>query len=62
MVTIRHLEVRLEKEGEGDEAIFAQYFEKYIGQWNRKMEEAKVRQRLADTHRSVGAHDSGEAA
>jgi hypothetical protein len=60
MVTIRHLEVRLEKEGEGDEAVFAQYFEKYILRWSRKMEEAKVRQRLADAHRSVGAPESEE--
>ncbi len=56
MITIRHLEVRLEKEGEGDEAVFAQLFEKYILQWSRKMEEAKVRQKLADVHRAVGAH------
>jgi len=60
MVTIRHLEVRLEKEGEGDEAVFARYFEKYILQWSRKMEEAKVRQRLADAHRSVDSANSEE--
>ncbi len=60
MVTIRHLEVRLEKEGEGDEVVFARYFEKYILQWSRKMEEVKIRQRLADSHRSVGAANSEE--
>jgi len=52
--------VRLEKEGEGDEAVFARYFEKYVLQWSRKMEEAKVRQRLADQHRSVGGASSEE--
>ncbi len=58
MVTIRHLEVRLEKEGEGDEAVFGRLFEKYINQWNKKMEEAKARQRMADAHRSVGGADT----
>ena len=61
MVTIRHLEVRLEKEGEGDEAIFAHLFEKYIKQWNRNMEEARVRQRMAAEHRSVSDQDSERA-
>ena len=54
MVTIRHLEVRLEKDGEGDEAAFIRLFEKCIAQWNRRMQEAKARQRTADEHRSVG--------
>ena len=58
MVTIRHLEVRLDKEGEGDEAIFAHLFEKYINQWNRRMEEARARQKSADAQRSVNSDDS----
>lgn len=61
MVTIRHLEVRLEKEGEEDEVIFAHMFEKYMKQWSRKVEEAKGRQRMADAHRSVGDEDSEKA-
>ena len=58
MVTIRHLEVRLEKEGEGDEVAFYRLFEKCITQWHRRMEEAKARQKMADQHRSVGDQDS----
>jgi len=54
MLTIHHLEVRLDVEGEGDEAVFARLFDKYIRRWNRMAEEAKARQRLADAHRSLG--------
>jgi hypothetical protein len=54
MVTIRHLVVQLEHDGEGDEATFVSFFEKYITRWNRRMEEAKQRQKLADANRSVG--------
>ena len=42
MVTIHNLEVRLEVEGEGDEATFSRYFDKYIRKWSRLMEEARV--------------------
>jgi hypothetical protein len=61
MVTIRHLEVRLERDGEGDEAVFIRHFEKCIAQWHRRMEEAKARQKMADQHRSVGDQDSERA-
>jgi hypothetical protein len=54
MVTIHHLEVRLEVEGEGDEAVFTRYFNKYIQKWSRLRDEAKARQRQADEHRSLG--------
>jgi hypothetical protein len=54
MVTIHNLEVRLEVEGEGDEAIFTRYFDKYIRKWSRLMEEAKTRERQANAHRSLG--------
>ena len=54
MVTIHNLEVRLEVEGDGDEAVFTRYFDKYIRRWSRMMEEAKARQKRADDHRSLG--------
>lgn len=54
MVTIHNLEVRLEVEGEGDEAVFTKYFDKYIRKWSRMMDEAKARQRQANEHRSLG--------
>ena len=54
MLTIHHLEVRLDVEGQGDEAVFSQLFDKYIRKWQRLAEEAKARQRQADQHRSLG--------
>jgi hypothetical protein len=54
MFTIHNLEVRLDVEGEGDEAVFSKLFDKYIRLWHRRAEEAKARQRLADAHRSLG--------
>ncbi len=54
MVTIHNLEVRLEVEGEGDEAVFSKLFDKYIRKWHRLAEEAKARQRRADEYRSLG--------
>lgn len=54
MVTIHHLEVRLEVEGEGDEAVFARLFDRYIRKWHRLAEEARMRQRCADDYRSLG--------
>jgi len=54
MLTIHNLEVRLDVEGEGDEAVFGKLFDKYIRRWSRAMQEAKVRQRAADAQRSLG--------
>jgi len=53
MVTIHNLEVKLEVEGAGDEAVFVTMFEKYIKLWSRHMEEAKRKQKIANEHRSV---------
>ncbi len=60
MLTIHHLEVRLDVEGEGDEAVFARMFDKYIRMWSRLSEEAKARQRMAEAHRSLGDRPAGE--
>jgi hypothetical protein len=54
MVTIHNLEVRLEVEGEGDEAVFTRYFDKYMRKWSRLAEAAEVRERQANAHRSLG--------
>jgi hypothetical protein len=62
MVTIHNLEVRLDVEGEGDEAVFVKLFEKYIKLWSRRVEEAKRKQKIADEHRSVVANTSHEGA
>jgi hypothetical protein len=54
MVTIHNLEVHLEVEGQGDEAVFIKYFDKYINVWHRRAEEMKARMRQAEAHRSLG--------
>ncbi|HVK55118.1 MAG TPA: hypothetical protein VM532_08835 [Burkholderiales bacterium] len=54
MVTINNLEVRLDVEGEGDEAVFARLFEKYVTRWGRLETERKLRQRLFDSERASG--------
>jgi hypothetical protein len=54
MVTIHNLEVRLDVEGEGDEAVFGKLFAKHIQKWHRQAEEAESRQRGAEEYRSLG--------
>ena len=61
MVTIHNLEVRLEVEGEGDEATFSRYFDKYIRKWSRLMEEAKARHKQANESRSLGDQHGQES-
>ncbi len=60
MLKIEHLDVRLDVEGEGDEAVFAKLFDKYIRLWNRLAEEAKARRKMAEAHRSLGDHSPHE--
>ena len=54
MLTIHNLEVRLEVEGEGDEAVFTRYFDKYIRKWSRLSEDARANAREACEQRSLG--------
>lgn len=61
MVTIHNLEVHLEVQGEGDEAVFSRFFDKYIRKWSRLMEEAKARERQANQSRSLGDQPEQEA-
>jgi len=60
MLTIHNLEVRLEVEGDGDEAVFVKFFDKYIRRWSRAVEQAKATQKLTDEHRSLGDRSTGE--
>ena len=39
MITIEHLEVQFDVADEGDEAVFARYFSRYINQWSRAKEQ-----------------------
>jgi hypothetical protein len=54
VLTIHNLEVHLEVQGDGDEAVFSRFFEKYIRKWSQLMEEAKARERQANENRSLG--------
>lgn len=49
MITIEHLEVRFEVEGEGDEAVFARLFQKNMRRWQEAAEHLQRHaKRLAD--------------
>jgi hypothetical protein len=52
-VTIQNLEVSFQVEGEGDEAVFAKLFEKYVNRWSRLRSEAKALQARLDCDRSL---------
>ena len=49
MITIEHLEVQFDvaRDGDGDEAVFARYFNRYINQWARAEKEQEQLQRAA---------------
>lgn len=61
MVTIKTLDIRFDVEGSGDEATFAQLFEKYFNRARRLEEEKKQRQRLADADRRLGDRSGAPA-
>jgi hypothetical protein len=60
VITIHNLEVRMEVEGEGDEAVFARLFDKYIRHWVRLSEEAGRRAQIAEASRALGDRQSLE--
>ena len=46
-VTIEHLEVQFDVAGEGDEKVFAEYFNRYIRHWERAHQQEQLQlQRL----------------
>lgn len=53
-VTISHLEVRFDVEGDAEEMAFARLFKKYIEQWARAQEEQQRRLQRAAAERSLG--------
>jgi hypothetical protein len=61
MLTIHNLEVHLEVQGDGDEAVFSRYFDMYIRKWSRLMAEAKARERHANENRSLGDQSGQES-
>ena len=60
MVTIHNLEVHLEVQGDGDEAVFSRFFDKYMRRWSRLMQEAEARERQANESRSLGDQTEAE--
>jgi hypothetical protein len=59
VVTIHHLEIRFDVAAEGDEARFAELFERHIRSWNRLREEAEVRRKRSEGDRSLGDRPTG---
>jgi hypothetical protein len=53
-VTIQNLDVRFDVEGEGDEAVFAKLFAKYVRRWSREHDEEETRARRSNGERSLG--------
>jgi len=53
--------VKVEIEGNSDEAVFSRFFQKYINLWSRLEREAKARERLARENRSIGDQPEVEA-
>ncbi len=61
MITINNLDMRMDVEGEGDEAVFSRLFEKHMARWSRLEAERKARQRLTDSERAVGNRQMEES-
>ena len=56
LVTIQNLEVSFQVDGDGDEAVFARLFEKYVKHWNRLECDAKARHSRVESERSLNGH------
>jgi hypothetical protein len=54
MVTIQHLEIRFDVEGEEDEQVFVDYFNKYIDRWSRQRDARGAITSAMDNNRALG--------
>lgn len=54
MITIEHLEVQFDVEGEGDEQVFARYFARYINQWQRLQHQDEQQQQRLRRDQCIG--------
>ncbi len=61
MVTIRNLEVRFDVEGDGDEAVFARMFQKYMRLYRRHEQEQQARRCASEQDRALGDRPAGGA-
>ncbi|BBH69382.1 hypothetical protein ACTI_60670 [Actinoplanes sp. OR16] len=57
-VTIRHLEVHFQVEGD-DDAVFARLFERHINAWSRAYARECERQARTEAERSIGDRQAG---
>lgn len=57
-VTIQHLDVRFDVEGDAEERAFVGLFRKYIDQWSRAQEEEHCRRRQAAAERALGDREA----
>ncbi len=60
MVTIHNLEVTFDVEGERQEKVFTELFQKHIREWSRMEEQNRAQRRLADAERSLGDRETAE--
>jgi hypothetical protein len=52
MITIEHLEVQFDVADDGDEAVFARYFGRYINQWSQaEKQQRELQGRLRNDQR-----------
>ena len=59
MVTIEHLEVQFDITGDGDEAVFAKYFARYIEQWSEAHDQEQMLQRRLRQDQLLGDNHQG---
>ena len=60
MLTIHHLEVRFDVEGEGEEAAFVRLFEKHMKVWRRIEREQEQQHRMLQEERALGDAPGGK--
>jgi len=54
MITIEHLDVQFDVEGDSDEKRFAELFNRYIQSWSRMQSEEQKLQRMLNSNRMLG--------
>ena len=54
MITIENLEVQFDVDGNSDEQVFAQYFARFIEQWQREQHDASTLQKRLTQDQQLG--------
>ncbi|MGI9301125.1 MAG: putative phage tail protein [Gammaproteobacteria bacterium] len=58
MITIEHLEVQFDVEGDSDEQVFARHFARFIEQWARAQEQDQAQRERLARDQQIGADGS----